>query len=266
MAFLRTTLLMGLLFAIFMAVGYVFAGTGGAAIAFILALAINFFSFWFSDSIVLKMYRAKKYEDGKIKHIVEKLAKKAGVPTPRLYLVDMDTPNAFATGRSPKHSAVAVTKGLMNTLNTEEIEGVLAHEISHIKNRDTLVSTMAATIGGAVSWLAYAFYFGSEQRNALSYIFLVILAPLAAMLVRLAISRAREYGADKTGAMLSNPLHLADALEKIHDAAAARPLRGNSATAHMFIINPFSASDIAGLFSTHPAVGKRIEILRGMGK
>lgn len=264
-AILRTALLLGTLTAIFLLVGYAFAGIAGASIAFILALLLNFVSYWYSDKFVLKIYKAKKYDNKKIQNIIENLAKKVEIPTPPLYIVDMDVPNAFATGRSPKNSAVAVTQGLVDTLTEKEIEGVLAHEISHIKNRDTLVSTMAATIAGAVSWLAYAFYFsGDEERHPISFVFLFILAPLAAMLIQLAISRSREYSADKTGAMMADPLKLADALEKISASAKSRPIAGNSSTAHLFIINPFRTSSLAGLFSTHPSTESRVKILRAM--
>ena len=267
MSIMRTTLLLAVLMAIFLLVGYIFAGVAGASVAFILALLINIASYWYSDKFILKLYKAKKYDNSKIQGIVEKIAKKAEIPAPPLYIVDMDVPNAFATGRNPKHSAVAVTKGLVDTLNDAEIEGVLAHEISHIKNRDTLVSTMAATIAGAISWLAYAFYFGrNEERSPLSFIFLFILAPFAAMLVQLAISRSREYGADKTGATMADPLKLADALEKISASAKSMPIAGNSSTAHLFIVNPFKASSLAGLFSTHPPIEKRVAILRSMKK
>ncbi len=261
----RTALLLGTLTAIFLLVGYVFAGIAGASIAFALALLLNVASYWYSDKFVLKIYKAKKYDNKKIQDMVDRLAKKAEIPTPPLYIVSMNVPNAFATGRSPKHSAIAVTQALVDTLKDAEIEGVLAHEISHIKNRDTLVSTMAATMAGAVSWLAYAFYFGSdEERHPLSFVFLFILAPLAAMLIQLAISRNREYGADKTGAMMADPLKLADALEKISASAKSKPISGNSSTAHLFIINPFRAGNLAGLFSTHPSTESRVKILRAM--
>ncbi|MBI4162444.1 MAG: zinc metalloprotease HtpX [Candidatus Aenigmarchaeota archaeon] len=267
MAILRTALLLGTLTAIFLLVGYIFAGIAGATIALVLALLLNFVSYWYSDSFVLKLYKAKKYENKKIQAIIEKIAKKAEIPVPPLYIVDMKVPNAFATGRSPKHSAVAVTKGLMDTLTDEEIEGVLAHEMSHIKNRDTLVSTMAATIAGAISWLAYAFYFSNnEEKSPLSFVFLFILAPFAAMLIQLAVSRSREYGADKTGAMMADPLKLADALEKISASAKSMPIAGNSSTAHLFIINPFRAGALTGLFSTHPSTESRVKILRAMKK
>ncbi len=262
----RMALLLGLLTALFLAIGYFFAGMAGMTIGLAFAFMMNFFAYFFSDSIVLRMYGAKKLEDKKINAMIERLAKKAGIPKPKTYIVNMDVPNAFATGRSPKHSAVAVTKGLIDTLNESEIEGVLAHEISHIKNRDTLVQTIAATMAGAISWLAYAFMFGDEDRNMFSTLLLFVLAPLAATLIQLSISRGREYMADAGGAKLSNPLDLAAALGKISAAAKEKPLRGNAATSHMFIINPFSGSSIAGLFATHPPVEERIARLKEMGK
>jgi len=264
---IRSTLLLGLLTAIFLAVGYLFGGMFGATIGLVIALATNFISYWYSDKIVLRMYRAKKMDDKKINGIVEKLAKKMGLPKPKTYFIETDVPNAFATGRSPKRSAVAVTKGLMDKLNDEEIEGVLAHEMAHIKNRDTLVSTIAATLAGALTWLAYLFYFGDERnRNALSFIFLFIFAPLAASLIRLAISRNREYLADHTGAMNSNPLKLASALEKISDSVRHKPMKGNTSTAHLFIVNPFSSMSLIELFSTHPPTEKRTAALRAMAR
>ncbi len=262
-SFVKTTLLLGLLTAIFLAVGFWFGGLFGLTVGLALALALNLFSYWYSDRIVLWMYRAKPLQDKKINSIVEKIAKKAGIPKPKTYIVEMDIPNAFATGRSPKHSAVAVTRGLLHSLNDDEMEAVLAHEISHIKNRDTLVSTVAAVIAGAVSWIAYAFYFGNnENRNALSFILLFVLAPLAASLVRLAISRTREFGADHSGALLSDPLKLASALEKI--SAHSGKMRGNAATSHLFIVNPFSGGSMLSLFSTHPPVEERCRRLRAM--
>jgi len=264
-SFIKTTLLLGLLTAIFLAVGFWFGGLFGLTIGLGLALVINFFSYWYSDKIVLWMYKAKPLQDKKINAMVEKLAHKAGIPKPKTYIVEMDVPNAFATGRSPSHSAVAVTKALMETLNDGEIEAVLAHEISHIKNRDTLISTLAAVIAGAISWLAYAFYFGdSENRNALSFVLLFILAPLAASLVRLAISRTREFGADHSGALISDPLKLASALEKISGYKSRA--KGNAATSHLFIVNPFSGQSMVALFSTHPPLEERCRRLREMAK
>lgn len=262
---IRTTLLLGLLTAILLAIGFYFGGTYGAVLALVLAFAINFASYWYSDKIVLKIYRAKPLDNKKINSMVEELAKKAGIPKPETYMLLTDVPNAFATGRNPKHSAVAVTHGLLKHLNDREIKGVLAHEISHIKNRDTLIQTLAATIGGAISWLAYLFYFGdSRNQSAVSLILLFILAPLAAALVRMAISRNREYLADKTGAILSEPEGLASALGKISQFSKHHTIRGNNATAHMFIVNPFTKGSLINLFSTHPSTESRIERLRAM--
>ncbi len=262
----KTFALMTLLTALFLAVGFLFGGIAGMALGLVLAVVRNVGTHWYSDSIGSRMYRAKELKDEKLKRIVESLAQKAGIPVPKLYQVAMEVPNAFATGRSPKHAAVAVTTGLMKTLSEKEVRGVLAHEISHIKNRDTLIGTLAATMAGALSWFAYIFYFGSDERNAVSAILLFIVVPIAALLIRLAITRTREYAADETGALLSNPMDLAKALEKIAGYAKARPLRGNSATSHLFIINPFSAHDLGHLFATHPPVEKRIERLEAMAK
>ncbi len=263
---IRMAVMLALLTGLFLAIGFFFAGTAGMTIGLIFAFMMNFLAYFFSDSIVLRMYGAKKLEDKKISAIVEKLAKKAGIPKPKTYIVNMDVPNAFATGRSPKHSAVAVTRGLLDKLNESETEGVLAHEISHIKNRDTLVQTVAATIAGAISWLAYAFMFGDEDRNIFSTMLLFVLAPLAATLIQLSISRGREYMADAGGAKLSNPLDLASALGKISAAVKEKPSRGNAATSHLFIINPFSGSSVAGLFATHPPVEERVRRLKEMAK
>lgn len=263
---IKSALLLGLLTAIFLAVGFFFGGVFGATVGIIVAFVMNFVSYWYSDKIILWMYKARKSDNRKINSMVEKLAKKAEIPKPQVYFVDTDIPNAFATGRSPKHSAVAVTKGLVDKLEDDEIEGVLAHEISHIKNRDTLISTIAATLAGALTWLAYLFYFGDDDRNALSFILFFILAPLAASLIRMSISRSREYLADQAGAVLSDPDALADALEKISSDVKARPAKGNASTAHMFIVNPFSASGITEMFSTHPPTEKRVAALREMAK
>ncbi len=264
---LKSIVLLGVMTAIFLGVGYFFGGMLGMGIGLVIAFAINFITFWFSDRIVLAMYRAKRYEDRRILSMVKRLAEKAGIPTPALYIVEMDVPNAFATGRGPGHSAVAVTKPLVDKLDDGEIEGVLAHEINHIKHRDTLVSTMAATIGGAITWLAYLFWFGSDDnKNILSYMLLFVLAPLAAMLVRLAISRNREYFADRGGADISSPLGLASALQKISDSAKNSKSSGNHATSHMFIVNPFPGKALVSLFSTHPPVDERIRRLKEMAK
>jgi len=267
MSSLKAVLLLGILTAIFLGIGYIFGGIFGATIGLVIAFIMNFVSFWYSDRIVLWMYRAKRYDNRKIQNMVKKLAERAKIPTPQLYIIQMDVPNAFATGRGPGHSAVAVTKSLVDKLDDDEIEGVLAHEINHIKHRDTLISTMAATIGGAITWLAYLFWFGGDQegRNVVSYLLLFILAPLAALLIRLAISRNREYFADRGGAEISSPSGLASALQKIADAVKQKPAReGSNATAHMFIVNPFTGKAFINLFSTHPPVEERIKRLREM--
>ncbi|MBI2970817.1 MAG: M48 family metalloprotease [Candidatus Aenigmarchaeota archaeon] len=268
----RLVVLLGLLTALFLAVGYYFAGTAGMTMALGAALFMNALAYWFSDSFVLRMYGAKKM-DAKSKEykelnpILERLAKKAGIPKPPVYLVRTDVPNAFATGRSQQHAAVAVTKGLLETLSNKEIEGVLAHELSHVKHRDTLVATMAATLAGALTWIGYSFFFGNdENRSIFSYMLLFILAPLAATLIQLSITRSREYLADRGGAQIANPLDLASALEKISASVKAAPAQGNAAGAHLFIVNPFSASALSSLFSTHPPVEQRVQRLREMAK
>jgi heat shock protein HtpX len=271
MAFLRTAALLGLLTAILLAIGFLFAGTSGMTIALVLAVAINLFSYWYSDKIVLAMYRAKPTNDKKINSIVEKVAKEAGIPKPKVYIVANNSPNAFATGRSPSHSAVAVTQGLLDRLGDDEIEGVLSHELSHVKNRDTLVSTMAATIAGSISYIAQLGLIGmsSKDRERGNAIFLplIILAPIAAMIVQLAISRGREFYADYTGAMISKkPLSLASALEKISSYAESNPIRGSSATSHLWIVNPFSGDSFSSLFMTHPSTKERIRRLREMAR
>ncbi|MBI5061494.1 MAG: zinc metalloprotease HtpX [Candidatus Aenigmarchaeota archaeon] len=265
MSSLKAVFLLAILTAIFLGIGYFFGGILGMTIGLVIAFSMNFLMFWFSDKIVLAMYRAKKYDNRKIRAMVEKLSKKADIPVPELYIVDMDVPNAFATGRGPGHSVVAVTRSLADKLDDDEIEGVLAHEINHIKHRDTLVSTMAATIGGAITWIAYLFWFGSdENKNIVSYILLFVLAPIAALLVRLAISRNREYFADRGGAEISTPSGLASALRKISAAAKEKPVGGNHATSHMFIVNPFSGKALIRLFSTHPPIDERIRRLEEM--
>jgi len=262
----KTFSLLAVLTGIFLGIGYIFGGIGGAFFALILAFFVNFISYWFSDKIVLGMYGAREIsaaDNAVIHQIVNELSDEAKIPKPKIYMVKTNVPNAFATGRNPKHSAVAVTSGLMQNLQTNEIKGVLAHEISHIKNRDTLVQTMAATIGGAITWLSYAFLFDRE-RNALGLL-MMIFAPLAAGLVRMSISRSREYLADEAGARFAkNPLGLASALEKISNISKQNPLRINPSTSHLFIINPLSAGGIANLFSTHPPVEERIKRLKKM--
>jgi heat shock protein HtpX len=275
MSFVRTAALLGLLTGILLLIGFLWSGITGMSIFFILALFINFISYWYSDKIVLSIYRAKpisKEEEPELHKIVEKLIKKFNIPKPRLYLVNLPVPNAFATGRNPKHAAVAVTSSLLKSLNWDEIEGVLSHELAHIKNRDTLTSTIAATIAGAIAYIAqiawWSLFLGDERgRGNIIFLPLIILAPLAATLIQLAISRTREYAADKTGALLSKkPLSLASALEKISKISKQYPLRGNSATSHLFIINPFKPDGFTKLFMTHPPVSERIKRLKELAK
>jgi len=263
----KTFGLMGLLTGILLGIGYLLGGFNGTLFALIFSFFLNFFSYWYSDKIVLAMYGAKEItpaDNIMIHQIVNKLSDEAKIPKPRIYLVKTNVPNAFATGRNPEHSAVAVTSGLLKYLKPQEIEGVLSHEISHIKHRDTLIQTMAATIAGAITWVSYAFLF-DRDRNGFGGLFMVIFAPLAAGMIRMAISRSREYLADESGARLTkNPLGLASALEKIHNIAQKRPLNINPSTSHLFIVNPLSAKGFAMLFSTHPPIEERIKRLKSM--
>jgi len=272
---IRTALLLGLLTGILLAIGFIFAGFGGMTIALTFAFIMNFVMYWFSDRIVLAVYRAREIprsEDEKLHEIVEKLAKEANIPKPRVYLVNNATPNAFATGRNPKHAAVAVTSGLLEILNWDEIEGVLGHEIGHIKARDTLTSTIAATVAGAIGYIVqiawYSMFFGGDRRRgggSVLFLPLLFLAPIAATLIQLAISRSREYVADKNGALFSKkPLSLASALEKISASIARHPMQGNSATSYLFIVNPFKADMLTNLFSTHPPIQERVKRLKEM--
>jgi len=279
----KTAILLSGLTALILIVGQVLGGRQGLIIAFVLALIMNGGSYWFSDKIVLSLYRARelKYEDAPELHrIVESLSNRAGIPKPRVYLIPSQNPNAFATGRNPDHAVVAVTEGILRLLNTEELEGVLAHELSHVKNRDILIGSIAATLAGVIMVLAsmarWAALFGGFGRGddedgggILGLIAMSILAPVAAMLIQFAISRSREYQADSSAARLSkNPLGLAKALEKLSLASEKRPLQAHSpaaqATAHMFIVNPLSGRSLAGLFSTHPSTEERIKRLRAM--
>jgi len=267
--------LLTVLTVLFLWIGQALGGRTGLLLALLFAGAFNFFSYWYSDKIVLSLYRAKELspeEAPEIHQIVEELAAVAGIPKPRVYLVPQQAPNAFATGRSPSHSAVAVTEGILRALDLRELRGVLSHELSHIRNRDTLVQTIAATLGAAITFLARMAYFsrffgfGDDDTNPLELLVLLILAPIAAFLIQMAISRSREYLADETGAKISrDPLALASALEKLHYFSSRVPLSGNPATSHLFIVAPrFSSSSLASLFSTHPPVEKRIARLRAM--
>ncbi|WP_333784174.1 zinc metalloprotease HtpX [Thermocrinis sp.] len=279
---IRSVLLLGLLTGIFLFVGNLIAGKVGMTIALILAGIMNFLAYWFSDKIVLAMYGAREisYEEAPWLHaMVEELARRANIPKPKIYLVPMEQPNAFATGRGPSKGIVAVTSGILRLLDRDELRGVLAHEIGHIKNRDVLVATMAATIAGAISYLVnmlqFALLFGHSRdeegnQNPLSIlgsILLIIITPIIAALIQMAISRSREYLADETGAKISgDPLALARALEKIHYYVYNIPAEVNQGTAHLFIENPLKGEGIWELFSTHPSTEKRIERLKELAR
>jgi len=274
---LKTALFLTILTLLLVWIGALIAGVAGAVFAFLIALIMNVVSWWWSDRIVLGMYRAKEVlprDNPELHRMVENLSLAAKIPKPRIWIIPLDVPNAFATGRGPKHSSVAVTRGLLKILSWQEIEGVLSHEISHIKNRDILISTIVATIAGAIMMIAYwarwAAFLGSgdEERggNLIGLLLLSILAPFAAMLIQFAISRTREYEADSSGAKLNGkPLYLASALEKIDMWSKRRPLVGTSlSTAHLFIINPFKGDWLTRLFSTHPPTEERVRRLRVM--
>jgi len=261
-------------------------GPNGAVLALIIAGAMNFFSYWFSDKIVLKMYGAQEItanDDPELYGLVQDLTTRAGLPMPRVYIIPEETPNAFATGRNPEHAAVAVTQGIRRILNKRELAGVLGHELSHVKHRDILISSIAATLAGAISYLAYMaqwgmMFGGGRDReegggggNILSLLFMMIVAPLAAMLIQMAVSRSREYGADDGGAKVTgDPLALASALRKLQMGAQNIPMQVNdataNATAHMFIVNPLTGGGLASLFSTHPPMEERIARLEAMAK
>lgn len=272
----KTVILMTAMMVLFILVGNLIGGQSGMMIAFIISLALNFGSYWFSDKIVLAMYRAKQVSQKEYPQLydtVEKLAMKADLPMPRVYIIDNPTPNAFATGRNPQNGAVAVTTGIMNILNRDELEGVIAHELSHIKNRDILVSTIAATLVGTITFIARmagfaAMFGGSRDEDRDSNIFyelaLLIVAPIAAVLIQLAISRSREYMADEGGAKITGkPMGLANALNKLSQANEMLPMaHAGTSSAHMFIVNPLSGKSIMKLFSTHPPLEERIERLK----
>src|SRR5215475_12515044 len=278
MSYFRTAILLAGLTALFVAVGYLIGGPSGALVAFFVAAATNLITYWNSDRLVLSMYGAQQVDERtapQLVHMVAELAGRAGLPMPRVYLIDNRQPNAFATGRNPQNAAVAVTTGLLDMLSRDELAGVISHELAHIKNRDTLLMTVTATIAGAISMLAqFGMFFGGGQRGSsgnsglglIGTLVMIVLAPLAAMLVQMAISRTREYAADDMGARISgNPEGLASALAKI-DAAARQienvPAEENPATAHLLIINPLSGARMDNLFSTHPATENRIAALR----
>ena len=271
---LKTTLLMAAIVALFGAMGMAIGGAQGMLIALVLGGAMNLFAYWNSDKMVLRMYNAREVDaasGGEFYAMVQELARRAGLPMPRVYLIDEAQPNAFATGRSPEHAAVAATTGIVQLLNARELRGVMAHELAHIKNRDTLISTLSATVAGAISALAQiGMLFGGGQNqergvHPVVHLILMILAPLAAMLIQMAISRAREFGADRGGAEISgDPEALASALAKIEAYARGTPLATaemHPETAQMMIINPLAGGDLAGLFRTHPATEERVRRL-----
>ena len=278
MNFFKTTILLAVLTAMLVFAGDALGGRIGAITALIFAGIMNFVTYWFSDKIVLMMYRAKPVTEAdapELYAITRDLTMKAGLPMPKVYIMGNDTPNAFATGRNPGHAAVAVTTGIMRLLTREELTGVLAHELAHIQNRDILISTIAATIAGAISYLAHmaqwAAMFGGtrdneREGNPIALIVMMIVAPLAAMIIQMAISRSREYGADMGGARIcGNPLSLANALRKLEYANKRIPMVGaNAATSHMFIVNPLSGGSLLRLFSTHPPIEERIKRLEAM--
>jgi len=281
---LKTVFLFGLLTAVLVGVGWAIGGYGGMIAFLVIAGVMNFAGFWFSDKLALRMSGAHEVtmqQEPRLHSLIEEVAARAGMPKPKVYLIENDTPNAFATGRSPKHAAVAVTTGIMRLLDERELRGVVGHELSHVRNRDILINTMVATVAGAITMIAWmlqwTLIFGGGRRdsrnNPLGMIALlatIILAPLAATLIRLAISRSREYEADASGArMVHDPEALASALEKLHLGVQARPMPENGvtqATAHMYIVNPLKGEGLATLFSTHPPIEERVARLHRMAR
>ncbi len=270
MNMLKTTMLLAALTALFMALGYTLGGSGGAIISLLVAAGMNLFTYWNADKIVLKMHNAREVDaqsEPNFYGLVANLARRANMPMPRVYIVDNPNPNAFATGRNPENAAVAATTGLLSMLSRDEVEGVMAHELAHVKNRDTLIMTMVATIAGALSMLAnFGLFFRDNDRNGLATLLAVLIAPFAAMIVQLAISRTREYGADRTGAEISGkPLALAAALAKISGAAQAIPnpvSERNPSAAQLYIV----PTHISEMFSTHPATENRIAELEALAE
>ena len=279
---LKTTLLLGLLTGFLLFIGDYFGGQNGLILAFGFAAVMNFVSYFYSDKIALAMYRAQpvtREQLPRVYNIVERMTQRVGLPMPKIFVIPTDSPNAFATGRNPSHAAVAVTEGILNLLNDDELEGVIAHELGHVRNRDILTSSIAATIAGAITFLArmaawgamFGGYGGRDDRDrgggALGGLFMLILAPIAAMLIQLAISRSREYAADDTGAHFTgNPYALASALQKLDTYSRRVPMAATPSTAHLFIVQPLLGTgglDFSSLFSTHPPIAKRIERLTG---
>jgi heat shock protein HtpX len=274
----KTALLLTALTLLLMFIGRAFGGQQGMMIALVLAAVMNFISYFFSDRIALAMYRAQpvsREELPRVYNVVERLAQKIGIPTPKIYVIPSDSPNAFATGRNPSHASVAVTQGILNLLNDEELEGVLAHELGHVRNRDILISSIAATIAGAITMLAnmgkWAMIFGGmggrderDRGGGLAALVMLIVAPIAAMLIQLAVSRSREYQADASGAHFTgNPYALASALSKLDAYSRRVPMVATPSTAHLFIVQPLLGMNFGSLFSTHPPIANRIERLTG---
>ncbi len=277
---LKTFSLLAALTVIILLIGQWAGGTQGLTIAFLFAVVMNFGSYWYSDKIVLRIYRARAVSEAEAPALhtaVRRLCQRAQLPMPKLYVIPSGATNAFATGRNPEHAAVAVTEGILSLLSADELEGVLAHELAHVRNRDILISSIAATMAGAImmlgTWVRWAAIFGGfggrgsgRGGGGLAFLVMAILAPLAALMIQLAISRSREYLADATGAWIARSPHgLAGALEKLHHASQRVPMEANAATAHLFIVNPLSGRSLGGLFSTHPPVEKRIARLRELG-
>jgi heat shock protein HtpX len=267
---IKTALLLGALGALFLFLGEALGGSQGLVIGFMFAVVTNLVSYWFSDKIVLAMYRAKEVgPEHRLYRTVQELAMRAGLPMPRVYIIPDPSPNAFATGRNPQHAAVAATEGLLQMLDNRELDGVIAHELAHVKHRDILISSIAATLAAAIMMVArFAMFFGGGNRddrdgvNPITAIGMIILAPIAAMLIQMAISRSREFEADAGGAAIAGGPHgLVNALRKLESASKAVPLAANPATAHMFIIKPFSGGGLTSLFRTHPPTEQRIQAL-----
>jgi heat shock protein HtpX len=271
---LKTAMLLGLLSGLLMFIGQALGGGSGMVAGFIFAVAMNFGSYWFSDKIVLRMYRAQEVGPGhRLYDLVARLAQRAGLPQPKVYIIPDPSPNAFATGRNPQHAAVAATEGILQVLDEEELAGVIAHELAHVKHRDILISSVAATIAAAIMMISrFAMFFGGSRdddrggSNPVALLATMLLAPIAAMLIQAMISRSREFAADAGGAAIAGGPHgLVNALRKIEVASKRVPLDANPATAHMFIIKPFSAAGLLGLFSTHPPTEQRIQALLRQG-
>jgi heat shock protein HtpX len=267
----KTAFLLTALTLLLMAVGRALGGPNGMLLALGIAAVTNFVAYFFSDKIALRTYRAQpvtREQLPRVYNVVERMTQKIGLPMPKICVIPTDSPNAFATGRNSKHASVAVTEGILNLLNDEELEGVLAHELGHVNNRDILISSVAATIAGAITWLRYGAYFGGmadrDDRRGGGGLLMLILAPIAAMMIQMAVSRSREYAADETGAHFTgNPYALASALAKLDAYSGRVPMMGTPSTAHLFIIQPLLGMSFGNLFSTHPPIAKRIERLTG---